>query len=294
MQSISNNHNLPCEKQIQEIMDHAHSVCVFGSTNKPKEKIDKNTLSNIAMMLHKENDLKNPFIAKITDSGKFKCKKYQDFFDKKLSPVTFNDRRDFLEGMLIITKISSYSFAFGNCEPMTDVAFLEAATKDFSCGIHYIRFDNKFNPQVEEINTLVLGDWPKKGCLIVSAWEGDFGKVYTWQGSLKETLKLRQRNYNNVRSLFSIEKEDKFGEKNFIKSISKSLDKANWLKVEYRLSNMRSIRETFLSMVCGTKIFSKEKNLNYIDVVMHGRTSTKNYENLKATQALLFNEIKCF
>ncbi len=32
MQSISHNHHLPCEKQVQEIMDHAHTVCVFGST----------------------------------------------------------------------------------------------------------------------------------------------------------------------------------------------------------------------------------------------------------------------
>ncbi|MBA3603940.1 MAG: hypothetical protein H0W50_09960 [Parachlamydiaceae bacterium] len=186
------------------------------------KKIDKNTLSSIAMSLHKENDLKKPFIAKISDFGKFKCKKYQTYFDSKISPTTFNDRRDFSEGMINITKISSYSFAFGNCEPMTDVAFLEAINKDFSCGIHYIRFDNKFMPKIEEINALVLGDWPKKGCLIVSTWEEEMGKVYTWQGSLKETLELHQRNFNNARSLFSIEKEDKFCEKNFVKSIFKS------------------------------------------------------------------------
>lgn len=65
---------------------------------------------------------------------------------------------------------------------------------------------------------------------------------------------------------------------------------------------MRSIRETFLNMVRDSKIFSKEKILNYINVVMYGRTSIKNYENLKIKcrgkrwedefQAILFKEIK--
>ncbi len=145
---------------------------------------------------------------------------------------------------------------------------------------------------MEEINALVLGDWPKKGCLIVSTWEEEFGKTYTWQGSVEKTSELHQKMFTQARSLFSIQKEDKFGEKKFVKSVFHSLDGANWLKDPYRLNNIRLIKDSFLFLTRESKIFSKEKNLNYIDIVMYGRTSVKNYHTLKAKQALLFKKIK--
>lgn len=72
----------------------------------------------------------------------------------------------------------------GNCEPMAEYCLMMAIEKNKSlnlnCAVHYIRFPECEN--YEELNVLVLGEWPNKGCQIICPW---LGSITEWQGSLK-------------------------------------------------------------------------------------------------------------
>jgi hypothetical protein len=87
-------------------------------------------------------------------------------------------------------------FGVGNCEPMADFALLNAIekSKDLACTINYIRFSSY--QDCEELNTIALGNWPDKGCLIVCPW---LGEIYPWEGDLKSTLAVSHYpSYKNI------------------------------------------------------------------------------------------------
>jgi hypothetical protein len=62
------------------------------------------------------------------------------------------------------------------CEIMAEFALFDAIrmSKDLACNISYIRFSSA---QYEEINAIVLGDWPNKESLIVCPWLGERGET---------------------------------------------------------------------------------------------------------------------
>lgn len=294
MHSINNhNHHLPQEHEVNDILNKVHSVCVFGSGNKfSKKKLDKNSLAALAFAEHRKNQYNNPFIAKLSQTERLNTKCYEQFASIVKEPEDAETREKYLAGLAIFTKIGAYAFASGGCLPMTHIAFIDALNKELSCGINYVRFNNKSNPQVEEINALVLGDWPKPGCLIVSPWEGDFGIAYTWNGSCKGTPSLNKNNLDQARSLFSISREDKFQEKKFAKTLLNTMNYTNWLKDDFLVSNKKKIKAEFLKIIHDTDFFKKnEKFLKYQDLLMLGATSVSHNNELKEKQRLLIKEI---
>ncbi|MBA2368094.1 MAG: hypothetical protein H0V82_03615 [Candidatus Protochlamydia sp.] len=294
MQASNYNHYLPKENEVKEILNKVYSVCVFGSTNKSKNaNIEKKILSSLVALDFKINELKNPFIATISQSDREKMQIYGKFFGfEKKEPNNRIVRQHFLEGLIIGTKISSaFAAGYANCEGMADIAFLEAASRDFSCGIHYVRFSNKENPSVEEINTVVLGDWPKPGCLVLSPWENDFGTFYTWNGKCNNTCHLANENYNSAYSFFSIAKGDKNKEKVLIKNLLKKLDWINWLNNDrFRQDNIFKIRNDCFKQIHQTSLLNSEKYFTYKDILMYGSTNKKRYKELQETKNNLEKE----
>jgi hypothetical protein len=294
MQVISYNHHLPKENEVNEILSKVYSVCIFGSTNKSKNaNIDKKILSSLVALDFKINELKNPFIVTMTQSERENMQIYGKYLNcLKKEPNNRIIRQQFLEGLIVGTKISSaFAAGYANCEGMADIAFLEAASRDFSCGIHYVRFSNKENPSVEEINTMVLGDWPKPGCLVLSPWENDFGTFYSWKGKCSNTPHLVDKNYNSAYSFFSIAKADKNKEKAFIKNLLKKMDWNNWLNNDrFRQANILKTRNDCFKQIHKTSLFNNEKYFTYKDILMYGSTNKKRYKELQETKNNLEKE----
>lgn len=293
MNSITTyDHHLPKTEEVNRILNKVHSTCIFGSTNKfNANKLDKNNLSEIASEFFEKNDSTNPFFEKISKIDKEKCLVYYHYSGCKLEPVGLQNRKNYLTGLINIAKVSAFSFAFGNCEPMTDIAFIEAANANLSCGIHYVLFTNKNNPLTEELNTLVLGDWPLPGCLIVSPWQSEFGISYTWQGDCAKTSAIKELNLNHARSIFSIHRKDKNQEKEFIKNLCVKLNYKEWLKDGYLISNIENIKSAFFKIIHQASYFEKWKYLNFQDLIMYGSTSKNNYNELEKIRAHLMKEV---
>lgn len=283
MQSI--NHYLPKEHEIQEILNKVHSVCVFGSKNKfSKIKLDKNSLSPVAYAQQVKLTELNPFISKMSGRDLVQAECYEAYAMEEKEPKDDETRRSYLAGLATSVKLAGYSFAAGGCEPMADIAFLEALNKEFPCGIHYIRFSNQNDSKVEEINAVVLGEWPNPGCLVVSPWEEDFGTSYIWNGSCKETPRLYGQNLTDGKVLFSVSSP---AEKAFVKSLLKTWNYEDWLNDPFLISNKKEIKANFLKIIHNTGFF---KILNYQDYLNWGSTSKSHYKELKEKQLLISKE----
>ena len=82
------------------------------------------------------------------------------------------------------------------CEIMAEFALFETIrmSKKLDCEIHYIRFLG-LPQRCETMNFIALGNWPDKGCLLISPWLGEKGDTVIWQGSLKATGKHAKINF---------------------------------------------------------------------------------------------------
>ena len=167
---------------------------------------------------------------KVTDS----------FYNPGIQPVTKEDRNLFLKQMLKEVR-ESIMYGVGECGLMADLAFINAAYSDLTCNITYIRFINKDNAEVEECNAIVLGDWPKPGCLIVSPWQGN-GEYYTWNGSIHKTPQItRLNNYNYVKVIFKmLANSEEIAD---FRQMIKEKGYSSWLEDPKRLEKLAEIRD---------------------------------------------------
>lgn len=93
------------------------------------------------------------------------------------------------------------AYGVGNCEPMADFALLNTIeTMQDNYEINYIRFPK--TEEYDEMNTIALGDWPNKGCIIISPWLGESGEFFTWQGNVETTKEVSH--YPSVKVIFTI------------------------------------------------------------------------------------------
>jgi|GEM_PF-5542926 len=288
MSQSHSDHRLPAPAQVKALIQHVHAVCPFGSTNKinPKKVLTRNALSVFAFAVTKKGSPSEDEKAhQLFDATASDSLTYCNYFTRhKKEPKTPKDRIAFLRGLASITKVLSYNYGFGNCEHMADLAFFEAVMQNFNCGIHYIRFDHATNPFLEELNVLVLGNWPQPGCLIISPWEGDQGKSYEWQGDCRATKSLANQNYNRARSLFSISVEDPYQEKYFIRSMLNKANYSSWLHDKTRVSKFTLIRNSFLAQVHQADFLKKSHwgYSTYQDLTRWGLTSANNYKKLES------------
>ena len=94
------------------------------------------------------------------------------------------------------------------CEIMAEFALFETIrmSKKLDCEIHYIRFLG-LPQRCETMNFIALGNWPDKGCLLISPWLGEKGDTVIWQGSLKATgkhAKINFPDYSKMKTIFRI------------------------------------------------------------------------------------------
>lgn len=76
--------------------------------------------------------------------------------------------------------------------------------------ISMVQFYNKDNRKLEEINGVILGEWPKPGCLIICPWLRH-KKIFVWQGSLENTPEVQKINqYNTTNEIFRVLPDEKF------------------------------------------------------------------------------------
>ncbi len=159
---------------------------------------------------------------------------------------------------------------------MANLAFLEALMQNFSCGINLVRFDNSADPSIEELNVVVLENWPEAGCIILSPWEGEQGRYYEWRGNCEKTQPLLTCKINRARCRFSITAEDLHQEKIYFKELLTECNYKNWLSAPILKSNLVAIRNDFFNCV-NKATFFKKKYCNYRDLIMWGSTCQANY-----------------
>lgn len=281
-------------KPSSEIIHKVHAVCPFGSTNKinPKEILTRNALSVFGLAERDKESSQSEILSLIEKDSTFgqnlqsNVKLYQSFVTAVEEPTEPELRKVYLLGMATMTKVFSYSYGYGNCEPMADIAFFEAVMQNFSCGIYYIRFDNAYNANIEEINTIVLGNWPEAGCTVLSPWEEAQGKHYTWKGSCENTEGVSIL-HNRARIIFSISKDDPYQEKAFIQNFLKKAGYENWLIDSRRAAILTRIRDNFLNQIQQAEYFKLQSPYStYQNIVMFGSTSKANHkiaEEIKAS-----------
>lgn len=159
---------------------------------------------------------------------------------------TIKEQLFFLTQTLKYTKEISVAYSFGNCSHMADLVLLAALRDNLPCTITYVRFNNKQNPQAEELYTVIFGDWPQKGCLVISPWLNK-EKVFAWQGSVVATPQLCEMDYNNYTITFSVAKKDKT-KKAFADLIVKS-GYDDWQNVPERLANSEEASQFYAAFV---------------------------------------------
>ena len=121
---------------------------------------------------------------------------------KQQEPQDPKDRQKALEYILYDVIYGAFYFGVGNCQIMAEVAFLLAIQSIQNTPIRYIQF-LQTERNVEELNAIVIGDWPKTGCRILAPWEST--EPFLWNGSFENTPQLQ--NYNTDKTFFSIKTE---------------------------------------------------------------------------------------
>ncbi len=285
-------HLLPTAEKIEQVIDKVQKIFVFGSTNKTDKNklISRNTLSIFAEELDTSRQYDNYF--SILPQGAQSHMQYNSLCRDSLTvPETREDRQNYLLGLIYWTFVGVYQGGYGNCEPMADAAFFECIWQNFSCGIHYILFDNSKDRHIDELNAIVLGDWPKPGCIIISPWQGEKGMSYEWQGDIKDTQALFQQSLTRGRRVFSISKDDKYQEKAFVQETLRKMKYENWLKYARsprRKMNLRDTRNNFFNCLNEAAFFkTEEKYLQARDLFCLGLTTKMNYERLIGIKDIL-------
>ncbi len=283
---------LPSQKVIDSILEKVHQVCVFGSTNSPYNKntckLTKNSVAFFALK-HRRNDSegrKNKLFRQVA----FASLAYgtHESEQESLGQQNRKWRREYLYGLMAAMELFNYHYGLGNCEAMAAIAFIESVLQDITCTISLVRFDNSSDSSIEEINAVALGNWPEPGCIILSPWQGDFGKSYVWEG-LKNTKALSEEDcFNRSRCLFSISGYgDDHQDKAYIKKYLQSVHYENWLRNPERLDNLARIRNDFLNCI-NQATFFKGKNTpfdNYKSLTKWGATSKSNYAEVEKIKA---------
>lgn len=269
--------HLPNQSIIDSILAKAHEVCSFGSTNKinPKKILSHHSLSLFAFEASKQVK------SRITDGLSLNPgvgRSYLPYSDRNVEPKDPSTRRDYLMGLAALTYVLSFRYAFGNCSHLSDIVFLEACKRDLACGIHYINFFNQDDLTIENTCTVVLGDWPKPGCLIISAWESEKGRTYTWNGSYENTPQIGLNKHNTHTTLFSISSTDPFKEKSFLKHFLIQHHYDNWLNQPRRSEIKDRIRAAFSKQVSKAAFF-KNSAFGFFDLVNMGSTSKGSYKH---------------
>lgn len=277
---------LPDSTAIESILSYVHEMCIFGSTNKSKKfLLEKNNLSLFALKKQQSDMLVSPFKS-------LEMKRHYAVYDAitncQMIPETQKHRESYLIGMMFMAHILPNRYGFSNCEAMAEIAFLEAIIRNFHCGIHLVRFKHSHFSEIEEINAMVLGDWPKPGCIIVSPWQGEKGLYYPWSGSCETTELLSLEYLNCPITIFSIPQEDLNNLKSFATEKLTSMNYENWLSSPDRTNTLSIIRGSFFDHINGAKYFkTKEKYLGYQDYLMLGSASKTNLNKFNAVKELL-------
>ncbi|HSW68860.1 MAG TPA: hypothetical protein VLI69_01710 [Gammaproteobacteria bacterium] len=223
-------------KIAEEMNKKVHAICHFGSINK-----GKNPVAEYATQLHKKNDSNtNDSIESLMQLANY----MNGFYTPGREPKTPADRMLFVSETIKSCKTFSFVYAYGNCAPMADIVFLESIYRGIPEDITYLRFIQKGNPRVDEINVIALGKWPEPGCLIISPWEGKQGKCYFWQGSEAKTQEVIQKGHNHTNVLFHLKNLSQ--EKVLYKKMLVTARYEAWLENPERLRKMKEIRDHFL------------------------------------------------
>ncbi len=210
----------------------------------------------LARHLHQFNDQANMNKFNITASLQEKSKLHierirddklmQNFYSRGIEPTKEKDRAHFftktcndIKGTQIAcVNGTALRYGFGNCGLMTDIAFLEAIYRNLPHQITYVRFINSKNKKAEELNALVIGPWPAKGCLVISPWQGNKGKIITWQGTTADTPEIATvNNFDKYLVIFKVSDNEKIA---FRKKLIED-DYLNWTKNATRQKNIRFI-----------------------------------------------------
>lgn len=294
---------LPDRKVINEILERVRKTCIFGSTNSPynkdKRKLTKNSLALFAFKNCKKDS--EGIKKRIFDVVQYYNAVYMAH-SLKHSSIESQDkewRQLYLLGLMLTAQEYISNYGYTNCEGMANLAFIESVLQDVTCTIRLIRFDNSSDSSVEELNTVVLGNWPERGCIILSpwevdfgencAWEGDFGKYYTWEGDFKSTMPLFKEGLNRARCLFTITADDVHQDKLYIKDHLQKVNYENWLTSPVRKANLASIRNDFFNSINQAAFFKNEgkKFGDYKNLTMWGSTSKNNCKEVEKIKAKL-------
>lgn len=171
----------------------------------------------------------------------------EKYYDPGIEPYRQNDRTYFftkacsdIKGNHIVEEDgAALLFGYSNCGGMTDIAFLEAIYRNLPYQITYVRFINSKNKKAEELNALAIGPWPAKGCLVISPWQGDKGKIIIWQGTIAETPQIATvNNFDKCLVLFKVSHKEKT---EFRQKLIDE-DYPNWPKNATRQKNLQFIR----------------------------------------------------
>lgn len=296
---------LPDEKLIKSVLEKVHQVCVFGSTNNPYNtgecpygtdkggyKLTRHSLSFFALkalkaVMHAKSD----FLIEIEKICSFYIEHESN--PNSVEPKDSMGRLLYLYGLIVGAKELTYKYGYGNCQHMSDLAFIEFILAGINCGIHIIRFNNSSDSAIEELNTAVLGDWPKPGCIIVSPWEDHRGCYYIWNGTCEETPELFKQKLTHTRCIFSISNEDLWQEKEAIKSLLKEKNYENWLQDNIRKTILRVTKNKFLDHINQVAFFKSPEGApfgNYQNLIMWGSTSKANYEKVEKIKENLLED----
>lgn len=166
---------------------------------------------------------------------------YQNLYSKGLRAETNAERSNFIEQTIYDVKNGPVYYAFGNCGLMADIAMLEAIARRVPYTITYIRFIND-NNKIEELNAVALGDWPNKGCVVISPWQGENGISFIWQGSIESTPEIANYSYyNRTKVLFNVTVKQQA-------SLASRLERegfCEWLNLPKRSCNIELINQLY-------------------------------------------------
>ena len=131
-------------RQGKEINAKVHQICLFGSTN----KTIINPIASFANLYH-DNDLKKKVAELDNMSAKTRYEAVFLYLNKYYYPgiqPTSKEHRDlFIQETINSVATFSLLYGYGNCQPMADIAFLEAIFRDTPHDITYDNFLQKEN-----------------------------------------------------------------------------------------------------------------------------------------------------
>lgn len=258
----------------KKINRKVYDICLFGSTNKKK-----NPIASYADRYHQETVRRTPKDALTQDMIRDMYIYINIFYEPGRQPTSAKDRTLFIQQTIFNVCSFSLTFGYGNCAPMTDIAFLEAIRlKIPGYNLTYIRFFNNRKAS-EELNVIAFGEFPQARCFIVSPWEGSHGMQYDWNKTIKDTPHLRKEGYNDFKILFKLEYNSEEWERYKAMLVQYNYDQ--WLADPSRKKHINSIRKYFLEpreqAWKKTDTFQKKELvlpfLSYRDLLLYKRTT---------------------